>query len=721
MKPALILTATLFCSAAYSQPLTIDALLPAKGGRAFYIVPPDGVVRVTLVPSGRWRGPFEAGLRTSQLMAEDSTHATTFLARTGSDTVWARSVAFKVTGPLMRIELLVPDLRTPETYSGRLLLTVGDSVMQLPVAFRRQGVPRPAALVLDRTSVTAVVTAWPWSGGDFDSALVIPARDRNGLWPLENVRVVQEEVVASPDGASGGHQLAVRLDTTGITTLIRVRMSDLDAGTYTIRCRVFASNAMGEGQTFTITAKVHHPWPVAAVVLLLAIGTSVLGTKIIGNLNRRSALLRKLADLDTGWIGDEPATLGVVAVRAELKKIEDLSKSVWLVAPEELDTRIEALGPVLQLLRRISMLRKRLDGVSQNEYVLRRARMSLRRIAESVRLPQGAGSREAIDHDLDDLEGWTDNVADKYAESLSAAITSLLEVVTGDDLARLNKAAKTTIVNLRTLLVKSRDAMPAELDKLVSIEHEYARLKIFWERRKERDFNTFIKQHKSSTIDELFGEVDTRGWEAMQKAAASGAVWIEAPNPDTPEPLQSYQPLRFRVSTNLPQVRDIYLFKHGLVYRWVFTLQRLRPPWALTTKTLKPVTVEPRVVQFVPWPALVRAEVVVEYQGRTIRIDRIGDPALLSPQEGNVPGPGELRIAASKVFRWVKGFQTAEILSIAISSVLAVVSGLAAFYFSTETFGSLKEYVSLFLWGTGVDQAKNALQVVRGFGKEPSP
>jgi hypothetical protein len=55
-------------------------------------------------------------------------------------------------------------------------------------------------------------------------------------------------------------------------------------------------------------------------------------------------------------------------------------------------------------------------------------------------------------------------------------------------------------------------------------------------------------------------------------------------------------------------------------------------------------------------------------------------------------------------------FQGVEIISWAIAGVVAIATGLTTYFFGTPTFGSPKDYLTLFLWGAGMDQGKNFLQ-----------
>ncbi len=50
-----------------------------------------------------------------------------------------------------------------------------------------------------------------------------------------------------------------------------------------------------------------------------------------------------------------------------------------------------------------------------------------------------------------------------------------------------------------------------------------------------------------------------------------------------------------------------------------------------------------------------------------------------------------------------------------LAAIIAIVTGLSMFYYNSPTFGSYKDYISLFLWGAGVDQGKNFLQAMQTY------
>jgi hypothetical protein len=60
------------------------------------------------------------------------------------------------------------------------------------------------------------------------------------------------------------------------------------------------------------------------------------------------------------------------------------------------------------------------------------------------------------------------------------------------------------------------------------------------------------------------------------------------------------------------------------------------------------------------------------------------------------------------------------VISFILAAIVAIVTGLSTFYFKNPVFGSLQDYLSLFLWGTAVDQTKNALQILQSYSASPT-
>jgi hypothetical protein len=64
-------------------------------------------------------------------------------------------------------------------------------------------------------------------------------------------------------------------------------------------------------------------------------------------------------------------------------------------------------------------------------------------------------------------------------------------------------------------------------------------------------------------------------------------------------------------------------------------------------------------------------------------------------------------------FRFLSAFQRVEFVSWGIAAATAIASGLGMFYVKNAGFGSFQDYLTLFLWGLGVDQGKNFVQALQ--------
>jgi len=78
-----------------------------------------------------------------------------------------------------------------------------------------------------------------------------------------------------------------------------------------------------------------------------------------------------------------------------------------------------------------------------------------------------------------------------------------------------------------------------------------------------------------------------------------------------------------------------------------------------------------------------------------------------------------LQIAKSSDFGTLSGLAKIEKISWLLASIVAIVTGLSTFYFKGGSFGSFQDYLTLFLWGAGVDQGKNFLQAMQNYSPSP--
>jgi hypothetical protein len=253
-----------------------------------------------------------------------------------------------------------------------------------------------------------------------------------------------------------------------------------------------------------------------------------------------------------------------------------------------------------------------------------------------------------------------------------------------------------------------------DLPALLRREEAYARLKVLWERREAPEFGDLAAH--TGHIEDFFRLADEKVWEQLQLAHPAGRLKVNAP-----EEAQAFHDVRFEVVAEPADLNDAFLFRHGLCWEW---------QWSFTPE---PTPAGSGVLQQ-GWKRLHRA--VVSGPAAARRVETTNGPCLVqfAPAPGRLEGTVTLRwkerslslacppvrVTEAREFGVLQGFENLEIWSTLVALGLALASGLAGRFFNVPTFGSPTDYLALFLWGVGVDQAKNAWQLFSGQPAPPS-
>jgi hypothetical protein len=453
----------------------------------------------------------------------------------------------------------------------------------------------------------------------------------------------------------------------------------------------------------------------AVLWLITAVAVSFVSFKVLASLRRRYGFLQEIRDLRPGWLSDEPPALAIVWVKSELKLTEELTKRFWLTDADRLDTRIARLKSVLPFLGEIRDTRLKLKHAGMPQLLYNRALGYLDKIVS--RLGE-AGLDDAafanFNADLTAFGNWLgpDSSRDNcYWVDLCDAIARLQSEVFLTEIQVQD--VKDKMVGLQGAIVNALNSTspPADLESKMAVERQYAALKLLWERRNDRveseDLASLILSSPAvdyPTLKNMFAKADANAWERLKKAD----IRILTPQSDGPDLLQAYEPLRFELQVNDPILDRTYLFQHGLQFHWTLTFEYrrtwLRIPVQRSNKLLlTPLSTEPRVVQYVPRSGLLAVKVHVQ------------NGVLSFDTPGTDPAHGALKIATCADFGTFRGLAKVEMVSWALAAMIAVVTGLSTFYFKGPTFGSFQDYLTLFLWGAGVDQGKNFLQVLQTY------
>jgi hypothetical protein len=744
--------------AAETPAFALDIETPGK--KIPLTVPPSKEVEFALVQSKTSTAPATIDLHLSPFTGEEGNTATVKIVVPGiSETPQTEHVGIKVDKPVLRLRLVEIDLPTAGKYAGSLILTqTGEGPKTWQIELSRAAHYQPGLLLLDRQMIAADVTT-PFRGwaSAANPEFTVRIRDKTGQWDLKGVTARLEQISKSP---SRGFDLAKNIgfkfngtdqDLTaapatpadrqvaaGQQATIAVIFKDLESGEYNGTLRFAAVNsATDDTQKLAFVLHVRDSIWWAVLVLLLALGVSFVTTKVITLLRNRYALLKKINDVDHDWLRAEPPVLPVVWVRSVLLQSKERSSRLWLSGLDVIDERVNKAAQVVELLDGVRKLRDAVEALP--ELMRKRAHGALERTICALD-PRALDEQKATEFKikLAELRGWFDEGKrdNLYWADLSFAIKHLLEDVRIPDIrpAEYQPVLQTLVERLG----KAMKDVPAESQEKMEVERDYARLKILWDRHRTPDFKELVELQKKDPpepLQDLFNLADDLAWKQLKLRCEDNRAHIRAPAAQGPEPLQAFRPLVFEFTTGDPSLDRTYLVERGLKYCWTFK----RGEETSTARSEGPKVIEtpgpgsqPADVVGTPLPQTKKSKVlgrsaarsagpnIVEYaEGKgtlkvTVEITRRDDDTKKVDLEPGLP------IAESKEFAWKEGLERVEVISFILAAIVAIITGLSTLYFKNPSFGSMQDYVTLFLWGAAVDQTKNALQLLQSYSASPA-
>jgi len=692
------------------------------------IVPPDGKVAPILVRPDQKNG-WKADLFLSSFSDERGIPVDVKLLD-GDKRVTKRAGA-ESDGPFLSVALSAPNMPTFGKCTGQLFVNTVNALKSedqksytLKVTLSR---PAPATLVVSPNTLTLSVTKnlFGWSLYA-QPASTISLRDKSGQAPLAGVFVTVEQIAKAPNGQfdlknnihfewngesaddltgadpiGKGGQPNRRAIPSGGTALVRIIPKGLSAGEYNVTLRFGAANSLSDdAQKLTLTLQVRDSPVWAILALMIATAVSYAGTKLLSVQRQRLALLRRITDLRPSWLRDEAPVLPVVWARAVLRQAEDLTRRYWLVrGPDVIDARLTQAGQVIGVLRQVRDLREAFARAGFPPEVALRAKIALDRVVTRM----GGGpiddqAAQQIQAQLTDLNGWLQPAqwAPRYWAEVSSAIARLLAEV--NPVLVSDADAKTVI---QALVDELKKDAPAAIGDQIEREHQYARLKVIWERRGAGESKELIALQKGNRpLEELFQKVDDAVWDRLKQAAQANKVEILGPDVSGPDVgPEAYDPITFRLSTGDPKLDATFLMQHSLKYHWTFALTE--PEAQGDGVKLTPTSEAPQVMQYAPEAGALGVSVAIQRGAETVQ------SSLKRP----------LHIAPSSEFCFWEGFEATEAASLGLAAVVGILSGLGAYYANNASFGSFHDYLALFTWGVGAEQGKNFLQALQSYSQ----
>jgi hypothetical protein len=623
------------------------------------------------------------------------------------------------------LRLRIPDLRTPITYRGSIVMVTSAATVNFHLAVRSAPIRGAAVLTVVPRVETIVPVKIPLRG-DATGEFSVTLTDRTRTWPINGLYARVEELSGPPEASFDPRRDIMFYDgddtLTGFWSLTSASRDTLAIpaggqrsvvgrvvigapGEYRTKIRFTALDSSDdEAQVIPLVIRARHSIERPLFVLLLGIVASLLLTRGIGAAREQIEYRRTLSGLEVAFLDGEPPSMAVVRVHSTLRKARDFASGFRLAWTDWLAKPIEEEKKRLQRLRRINDLRTEI-GKQPQPMVRRRFLKRLKQAGAPLDGPLDDAMLERVDADVAALQQWMDpqSLDGLYGQDLERDVTALSGSVDPrglDDAAK--KIAKAKLDDLKNLPA-------ASLDEKIRREEVYARLKLLWEWRDKgktagkaqpgkgavaSPYSLFLERIEKYTLEDLFAFVDGVNWGELSE------LEIRHLKVEQPDQAETYEPISLRLAPTDGTSGENYLFKHNCRFHWRLELQPTKFLWLFERNPilLEPVTTEPRVVQYAPKGGTLTCSVNVEFKGP------------LKPSRA----PLELKVVPARFAKLYRRLTALEATQFAAAALIAVASGILMFYVTNPVFGSLKDYLAMFLWALAVDQGKNVLQIHSG-------
>lgn len=450
-----------------------------------------------------------------------------------------------------------------------------------------------------------------------------------------------------------------------------------------------------------ITIQVRHHWLIPALVIVLGSLVGWFTSKYIVALRKKRELVRALETLRArasdlarvgvptgGWeFPGEATSCGLVRVSVLLSHLAKLAETVTpiLVHEEAINQQRQDIESRVDALERLREARLQAqcnaDGKPAVQVTLGRL---LRRASDILERPTfGTGEQAKFNSFLQVITTWNEK-PENYK-------TSLIERLTNQEVPTVLEAQSLSDGELKTQLVKLRQGCPTpdgingevDLDKLRDFDQAIAKTALLWRERNTAWGQLLAEACKNnSSLTELFHLVDQELWETLKVAVQADQVAIEPARGQQQWP--SYDLVEIRLTCNCPDLSVSRILYHPLHIVW-----RITPPKGVSRSSESHALT---LVQYFPETGPVTIEARLRWNGDEIPL----------------PRSVALTVTENKEYRssrllYSGGFS--EWLVIVVAAGFALVTGMNAQYDST--FGSLNQYIGLFLWAAGAGTGGN--------------
>jgi hypothetical protein len=728
----LLLTFLFFLRTAPAQfPFVLDATTWPEPRAISLVVPDNGLITFQLLRtnSTAWTNILEFRLFSfHDVVTGESLPVKMFPPGKGapSNAVEHCDFQFEANQALLELVLILPPPPSTNTFLGSLGIREANGVWTIhKLALHRNGTQKPATLVVDQPASNVNLTRRPYAARDKPTPdVTVTLHDETRTWPIQGICVsprsassparanfsFDKNVVLFLNGVPARHltqfppgstnDLPQRSIPAGGQAVLGLGFVGLQPGEYSIELKLLALNSKDDDkqQKLTVNLKVADSLLPALATLVIALLVSFFAYKWLRFYQQSISLQRRLAALRPLWLEEQPPIYSVVWVRTVLSQTEQLIRKLLLVAPALITERIDKVTPVLDALNQARLARAALRNVPKlianrfDAVVAGHVRSMSDQNMDKAAADKAKDALSALNADL-----AAGRPADCYWAEVEKEVVSFF---TGKEVssfvARLDISGMTPTGKAKVdsfLSTRKAPPKPPDLDAMMDYEQNYMKVKLLYERQNRDEFSVLVKAFEEH-LEKTFALADDADWILIKNAK----LRVVAPMNDGLSAHEAYEPLRFSVTTGDSELDETYLFRRGLKFKWGLELRFGRDEHKTLTYEAK--TLSPRIVQFTVQPGTLSVSVKV------LRETPLGE-------EEKPVQAASLPIAKSSEFKLFQHLERAEVWSLVLAGLFAIISGLLTFYYKNPTFGSLQDYLMLFLWGVGVDQTKNFLQTMQ--------
>lgn len=474
---------------------------------------------------------------------------------------------------------------------------------------------------------------------------------------------------------------------------IEIVSTGLAPGSYKIKMGFTAlNNKILKGEEVSVIIKAKHYWYYPFLMILIAVGFSFFMNIWIKNIKERIKIKRQMNSLDKEWLKEEPSVASI-KVLSTLSQVNKLSNRWFIPSLEIIKEMLVTATKLNGFLRQVRVIANKIAVVG-DEMERRRAKKKLVGIRRMIGEYDLTDDREIeISEKIKSLQSWFEPAGQfqvHYTKNLESDIEILYKKINNKKFEKF-KNENSEFIKKVIDAFKDKD----ENGKTSEREVNYAAMKVIWERIEEDGVEELVSMYKENKdLQELFDEVDKQAFE--QISSISDEICLVSPTANSK--LEALKPITFQLGfkKNLG-LEKTFLFKHGLKYHWTIKINHKN---SNKTEDLTPVTDEPKVVQFSPF-ASSKVDVSVKAYYKT--------------EEMSIAKLESVRVGPALIFGDDKWLQRTEIIATVGATIVAVITGMLTLYVDNPTFGSIKDYLGLFLVGAGIDQTKNFLTRLKNY------